>query len=204
MDRRRRGCAPRPRRVARGSAGRSRGGSTAPAHPPTGSRWRRPPGRGAGTRSAPPSPTPPRPTPTPPPPPAHSAPGRDRLTVDVDGVRVSPFVCYDLRFADAFWPIAERTDVYLVVASWPHTRREHWRTLLRARAIENQAYVVGVNRVGSGGGLDYAGDSCIIDPMGDVLVSGAGVETVLVADIDPAEVAKVRSELPFMADRRDD
>ena len=134
----------------------------------------------------------------------HYAPGNDRITVDIAGARVSPFVCYDLRFANAFWPIAERTDVYLVVASWPSPRRHHWRTLLWARAIENQAYVVGVNRVGSGGGLDYSGDSCIIDPMGEVLVSAANVETVLTADLDAAYVAKVRADLPFMADRRDD
>ena len=134
----------------------------------------------------------------------HYAPGGDRLTVDVTGARVSPFVCYDLRFADAMWPIADRTDVYVVVASWPSLRREHWRTLLRARAIENQAYVVGVNRVGAGGGLDYAGDTCIIDPMGEVLASAASVETVLTADIDPGLVAKVRADLPFMSDRRAD
>jgi predicted amidohydrolase len=134
----------------------------------------------------------------------HYAEGGERLTVDVEGVRMSPFVCYDLRFADAFWPIADRTDVYLVVASWPQARRDHWRTLLRARAIENQAYVVGVNRVGSGGGLDYAGDSCVVDPLGEVLVAAASVETVLTCDVDPAFVAKVRSELPFLADRRED
>jgi predicted amidohydrolase len=134
----------------------------------------------------------------------HYAPGAARITVDVDGVRVSPFVCYDLRFADAMWPIAADTDVYVVVASWPQARRAHWQTLLRARAVENQAYVLGVNRVGSGGGLDYAGDSAVIDPLGEVLVSASSVETVLTADIDPAAVAKVRAELPFLADRRDD
>ena len=134
----------------------------------------------------------------------HYAPGGARLTVDVDGVRVSPFVCYDLRFADAMWPVAPQTDVYLVVASWPQARRSHWQTLLRARAVENQAYVVGVNRVGSGGGLDYVGDSCVIDPLGDALVSAAAVETVLTVDLDPAVVAKVRADLPFLADRRDD
>jgi predicted amidohydrolase len=134
----------------------------------------------------------------------HYAPGAARLTVDVAGSRVSPFVCYDLRFADAFWPLAPTTDVYLVVASWPEARREHWRTLLRARAIENQAYVVGVNRVGAGGGLHYAGDSCVIDPLGDVLVSAATIETVITAEVDPATVAKVRAELPFLQDRRED
>jgi predicted amidohydrolase len=132
----------------------------------------------------------------------HYAPGPESLTVDVHGVRVSPTVCYDLRFVESYWPIAEQTDVYLVVASWPTPRREHWKTLLRARAIENQAYVCGVNRVGSGGGLDYGGDSCIIDPMGEVLVAAAGVETVLAADVDPAHVAKVRADLPFRRDRR--
>lgn len=134
----------------------------------------------------------------------HYASGGERLTVDVDGIRTSPFVCYDLRFADAFWPIAARTDLYLVVASWPQTRRHHWRALLVARAIENQAYVVGVNRVGSGGGLDYVGDSTIVDPMGEVLATAANVETVLTAEVDAAVVAKVRSALPFMADRRSD
>jgi predicted amidohydrolase len=62
--------------------------------------------------------------------------------------------------------------------------------------------VCGVNRVGSGGGLDYGGDSCIIDPMGEVLVAAAGVETVLIADVDAAHVAKVRADFPFQADRR--
>ena len=134
----------------------------------------------------------------------HYAPGDVRVVVDVDGVRTSLSVCYDLRFADAFWPLAPETDLYLVIASWPQARRAHWRTLLAARAVENQAYVVGVNRVGSGGGLDYAGDSCIIDPLGEVLASAAGVETVLTADVDAAVVAKVRAELPFLADRRTD
>ena len=80
--------------------------------------------------------------------------------------------------------------------------KDHWELLLRARAVENQAYVIGCNRVGKGGGkLDYAGDSAIIDPMGEVLASGSGTEALLVADIDPARVAAVRAEFPFLADR---
>ncbi|MFA9430035.1 nitrilase-related carbon-nitrogen hydrolase [Egicoccus sp. AB-alg2] len=124
------------------------------------------------------------------------------VTVDVEGVRLTPFVCYDLRFADEFWACAATTDAYLVVANWPAPRRHHWRALLDARAIENQAYVVGVNRVGEGGGLSYTGDSRIVDPLGEVLVSGAGGETVLFADLDPHVVAKVRDQLPFLPDRR--
>src|SRR4051794_17958874 len=69
--------------------------------------------------------------------------GEKPLTVEVDGLRITPFICYDLRFADVFWTAAADTDVYLVPANWPSPRRQHWRTLLRARAIENQAYVVG-------------------------------------------------------------
>jgi len=130
------------------------------------------------------------------------AAGDVHVTVDVEGVRVSLFVCYDLRFADEFWALAHDTDCYLVVANWPESRREHWRALLVARAIENQAYVVGVNRVGHGGGLDYVGDSRIVDPLGEVLAEATGEEAVLIADIDPGRVTEVRTKFPFLADRR--
>jgi predicted amidohydrolase len=133
------------------------------------------------------------------------AAGSERVTVDVEGVRCSLFVCYDLRFADEFWAVADRTDCYVVVANWPAPRRDHWRTLLRARAIENQAYVVGVNRVGSGGRLDYAGDSAVIGPFGELVAEAdAPVETTLHADIDPAHVADIRAKYPFLTDRRRD
>ena len=132
----------------------------------------------------------------------HYAAGTRRVTFVVEGVRVTPFVCYDLRFADEFWAMADVTDCYVVVANWPAARRAHWQALLVARAIENQAYVVGVNRVGEGGGLHYAGDSRIIDPLGEVLAGGAGGETILLADVDPAVVAETRKRYPFLADRR--
>jgi predicted amidohydrolase len=133
----------------------------------------------------------------------HYAAGSSYLTVDVEGLRVTGFVCYDLRFADEFWAVARDTDCYVVVANWPAARRHHWRALLTARAIENQAYVVGVNRVGvDANGLDHAGDSMIVDPLGEVLVSGARSEATLVADVDAAVVADVRARLPFLADRR--
>jgi predicted amidohydrolase len=124
------------------------------------------------------------------------------VTVDVEGLRVTLFVCYDLRFADEFWATARDTDLYLVVANWPEARRGHWRALLDARAIENQAYVVGVNRVGEGGQLRYVGDSRIVDPLGEVLVSAAGTETILLADVDPQVVRDARERLPFLPDRR--
>lgn len=129
-------------------------------------------------------------------------PGTDLVTVEVEGVRVSMFVCYDLRFADEFWGLAAATDVYLVPANWPAARREHWTALLRARAIENQAYVVGVNRVGSGGGIDYSGDSQIIDPLGDVLTGASRVETMVMSEVSTEHVADVRNRFRFLPDRR--
>ncbi len=130
------------------------------------------------------------------------APGDEVVTLELDGVRVTPFVCYDLRFADVFWHAARDTDVYLVVANWPAARRAHWTTLLRARAIENQAYVVGVGRVVEGIGIAYAGDSQVIDPSGEVLVAAANDPTVLTAELDPEVVAAARDRYPFLADRR--
>jgi predicted amidohydrolase len=125
------------------------------------------------------------------------------VTVIIGGLRITPFVCYDLRFADVFWAAAAETDVYLVTANWPAARREHRTTLLRARAIENQAYVVGCNRVGTAGdGTAHAGDSRIVDPMGEVLASASGTETLVIADVDAAEVAATRDRLRFLADRR--
>jgi predicted amidohydrolase len=132
----------------------------------------------------------------------HYAAGESSLTLTVEGVRVTPLVCYDLRFAYAFWDVAVGTDCYVVVANWPAARRTHWQVLLRARAIENQAYVVGVNRVGHGGKLDYAGDSVVFDPFGEpVAIAGDG-EQLVCADVDAAVVATTRAEFPFLADRR--
>lgn len=135
----------------------------------------------------------------------HYRAGDRTLTVDVEGVSVTVFVCYDLRFADVFWALAEQTDVYVVVANWPAVRQEPWRALLQARAIENLAYVVGVNRVGTAPGAQrevrYAGGSVVVDPVGTRLVEAHDVETVLVADVDPATVSATRARFGFLADR---
>ena len=128
--------------------------------------------------------------------------GEGTVTVEVGGLRVSLFICYDLRFADDWWPLAPTTDLYLCCANWPEARRAHWQALLQARAIENQAYVLGVNRVGEGGGVTYSGDSRIFDPLGEMLAGAARTETILLADVDAAEVAKVRDRFRFLPDRR--
>lgn len=133
----------------------------------------------------------------------HFAAGDEVVTVEVEGVRLTPAVCYDLRFADQFWERATATDLYVVVANWPAARAHHWRSLLVARAIENQAYVVGTNRVGAdGGGLDHAGGSLVVDPLGEVLADAGSTAGVVAADVDPAVVADVRARFPFLQDRR--
>lgn len=132
----------------------------------------------------------------------HYEAGTAALTVEVGDLRLTPTVCYDLRFADQYWTEAPTTDCYLVVANWPAPRRHHWRALLVARAIENQAFVVGVNRVGvDGNGLQHAGDSMIVDPLGQVLADAGDQPGVIVADLAGTTVAEVRAQLPFLADR---
>ena len=132
----------------------------------------------------------------------HFRAGTTQHTVMVDDLRVSLSVCYDLRFADEYWRQAHTTDLYIVPANWPASRREHWMALLKARAIENQAFVLGCNRVGDGGGLHYSGDSMIINPLGEVLAQGGDSQTILFADIDPTVVAATRERFPFLQDRR--
>jgi predicted amidohydrolase len=132
----------------------------------------------------------------------HYAAGNRHLTVDIDGFRLSVLVCYDVRFADEFWLLAQASDGYVVVANWPDARREHWRVLLRARAIENQAYVIGVNRVGTAKSLAYVGDSAVISPLGDVLAECTDGEAVATVEIDAATVSHTRRTLPFLPDRR--
>jgi predicted amidohydrolase len=132
------------------------------------------------------------------------ASGGEVVTWEVEGLRVTPLVCYDLRFPEPFRLAADETDLFAVIANWPERRRRHWSLLLQARAVENLAFVAGVNRVGDGGELRYLGDSALVGPWGETIVSAAGQETVLVADVDPAAVAEARRKFPVLADRRPD
>lgn len=120
----------------------------------------------------------------------------------VDGARVGMFVCYDLRFPEVFRAAAPRTDLMVIIANWPESRRHAWRSLLVARAIECQCYVLGVNRVGEGGGLRYVGDSALIDPLGEALSSATAGEALVGGEVDPARVAELRERFPFLQDRR--
>lgn len=130
--------------------------------------------------------------------------GDSRNTLSIGDLRISTFICFDIRFADDFWALANDTDCYLVIANWPASRREHWRTLLRARAIENQAWVVAANRYGEDPNVSYCGDSMIIDPFGEIIADtgdSAG-STIISADVTPERVAHIRQQFPFLADRR--
>jgi len=133
--------------------------------------------------------------------------GRDRLVVELDGWRILPQVCYDLRFPvwlrNRFDQAARRFeyDLCLFVANWPAPRREAWRTLLRARAIENLAWCIGVNRIGTdGNGLQYAGDSAVIDPVGTVVAELAWSEQVHSVTLDPQRLHDHRERFPAWRD----
>ncbi|HEX2777979.1 MAG TPA: nitrilase-related carbon-nitrogen hydrolase, partial [Gemmatimonadaceae bacterium] len=114
------------------------------------------------------------------------------------GVRIAPFVCYDLRFPELFRSVARETDAFVLVANWPASRRAHWDVLTRARAIENLAYMIAVNRVGRAGGLDYDGGSVAYDPWGERLTT---IGDPPIVEIDPSRVAEVRTRYPFLNDR---
>jgi predicted amidohydrolase len=117
---------------------------------------------------------------------------------------VSPFVCYDLRFPEIFREavVAHRPELFAVIANWPEKRIQHWIRLLQARAIENQAYVVGVNRVGSDPYYGYPGRSLIVDPQGEILADAGEREGFIRANLDLANLRKYREGLPFLADLR--
>ena len=135
----------------------------------------------------------------------HYTPGERPITFDWAGWKVSSFVCYDLRFPELFREAvaAQRPELFVVIANWPEKRIHHWTRLLQARAIENQAYLVGVNRIGSDPFYTYSGRSLIIDPQGDILADAAGAEQCLSARLDLEPLRKYREGLPFLEDLRD-
>ena len=125
-------------------------------------------------------------------------------TASICGADISPFICYDLRFPEIFRAVTDRTDIITVAANWPAARREHWKTLLRARAIENQAYVIGINCVGTQDGIPYSGDSAVIDPLGNTLAEARpDSEEMIFCDI-PDNVSQLRNDFPALQSRKFD
>jgi predicted amidohydrolase len=129
--------------------------------------------------------------------------GNEIKHFDALGFNIVPLICYDLRFPEIFQIASKTASLITVAANWPIERRDHWITLLKARAIENQCYIAGVNRVGEGDGLQYSGDSMIIDPQGNVISSLYMEEGIVVADISQKNVTKIRESFKLKGDRRD-
>lgn len=133
--------------------------------------------------------------------------GASAETFELLGNKAGMVICYDLRFPELFRDLAlEGAKVIFVVAEWPIERTEHWLTLLKARAIENQCYIVGSNTFGSQpNGATFAGNSIIINPFGEVLGQGsAATEEVVETDIDLDYIAQVREDIPIFKSRRKD
>lgn len=132
-------------------------------------------------------------------------PGAELVSADLPWGRAGLAICYDLRFPELFRTYAlAGARLMLLPAEWPNPRREHWRTLLRARAIENQCFVAACNRVGETKGSTFFGSSALIDPWGQTLVEGGDGEEILMATIDLDKVDEVRRRIPVFADRRSD
>lgn len=133
--------------------------------------------------------------------------GTEIVTFPWNGFTVAPFVCYDLRFPEIFRAAARRgANLFVVMALWPVKRQQHWLTLLQARAIENQAYAVGVNRVGREPDFLYAGRSVVVDPHGVVVADAGEREQVLAATVELEVVMGWRHDFPALRDAhwRDD
>lgn len=134
--------------------------------------------------------------------------GNKRLIASVNGWKINLQICYDLRFpvwarqslgeADA----EPEYDVLVYIANWPERRSHAWKTLLQARAIENQCYVIGVNRTGSDGNdIQYNGDSMIVDPLGEVLYHKSKLEDVFTITLEKKQLQEIRQNFPFLKDR---
>jgi predicted amidohydrolase len=134
----------------------------------------------------------------------HYSAGESVRLFDWQDMSVAPFVCYDLRFPELFRAAARRAaQLMVVIANWPLPRESHWVTLLQARAIENQAYVVGVNRCGKDPKHTYFGRSLVVDPQGNILGDAGNHECALSATIDPQVVESWRQTFPALRDMRD-
>lgn len=118
-------------------------------------------------------------------------------------LKVAVFICYDLRFPELFRLAAlQGAEAFVIIANWPRIRHTHWQALLQARAIENQAYVIGVNRCGNDPKLDYAGGSVVFDPRGNTLAKAGQEESVLKVDLDASAPSCWRKEFPALSDIR--
>lgn len=129
------------------------------------------------------------------------SPGNQIVQFEHGGMTFSTFICYDLRFPEIFQIASEKAEVIVVPANWPKAREEHWKTLLRARAIENQCYILGVNCVGNINNVDYSGCSMCVSPDGSVLAKGIDEEEILYCEVNEC-VDTIRREFPVKQDKK--
>ncbi len=129
--------------------------------------------------------------------------GRETVITKIDNSRVGLTICYDLRFPELYRLYCkEGIDILINIASWPVPRIDHWRTLLKARAIENQCFMVGVNRTGNDPKNEYNGFSSINDPLGNLILSVEKEEGIFSAELDLSRVQDTRENLPFLKDMK--
>lgn len=129
--------------------------------------------------------------------------GIEPIITEIENFKIGLSICYDLRFPELYRIYGkEKVDILVSIANWPIARIEHWRLLLRARAVENQCYMVGVNRVGNDPKLSYNGYSSVFDPMGNEVVSVADLEKVISTEIQQEKIIEVRKTFPFLEDIR--
>jgi predicted amidohydrolase len=135
----------------------------------------------------------------------HYAPGEDVVTFSWAGFVVAPFICYDLRFPEVYrLATARGAQVLVTIANFPAARVHHWTSLLVARAIENQAYAVGVNRCGADPNVAYPGHSLVVSPQGRVIADAGGREGLVSAELDLDDVTRYRATFPALQDMRPD
>jgi len=120
----------------------------------------------------------------------------------INEFQITPFICYDLRFPEIFQIASKQAQIITVAASWPKSREHHWIILLKARAIENQCYVIGINRVGLGDGLQYNGASIFISPSGKILNKINSEETMIIRNLELEKIREVKDEFDIKKDRR--
>ncbi|EMJ89933.1 MULTISPECIES: carbon-nitrogen family hydrolase [Leptospira] len=136
----------------------------------------------------------------------HYSAGSEIFSYDLNGFRITPFICYDIRFPEIFRKVAGDTDVFTVHANWPVPRIHHWELILKTRAIENQAYVFGVNRIGIAGynqSVPHNGHSLAVAPNGDFVDAGEGNETILFYKAHKNSILDYRKNFPVLLDRKD-
>lgn len=137
-------------------------------------------------------------------------PGNAMTSFDLEGMTVCPTICFDLRFPYLFWEVAPKVDIFVNIAVWPARRAEHYTTLVRARATENQCYCIGVDRTGTepfdGKKLEFSGNSSIVDPLGRVILDCGTADGIFVCEtpVEKDKVKTTRERFPFYNEKRSD